>query len=83
MSAHGSAERDLIDGIDEFGHIAVAYYFQFFISNVYLQVSGDEGSRKHHFLRVLTDIDKAPRSGQAGTEAAHVEIAGPVSLRQT
>src|SRR3954451_4964810 len=67
---------------DEFRYVTILDHMQAPVLDLHPLAAGREGANEHHFLGILTDVDKAAGTRQARTEFTHIQISFAVSLRE-
>ena len=76
------AAGHLLDGVDELRAASFLDDCQLPLPDTDLQPSGREGADEDQLAGVLRDVDEATGSGEAVAEAADIDVAVPVRLRQ-
>src|SRR4051812_16750853 len=72
----------MLNFLNKFRYVTVIDHMQAPVLDLHPLATRREGANEHHFLGILTDIDKAPGARQARAKFAYVQIAFTVGLRE-
>ena len=76
------AEGDVLDRLDELGAAPFLEDRQPPVADLDLQPAGREGADEDELAGVLRDVDEAARAREPAAEAADIDVAVPVGLRE-